>query len=218
MLEDVLTAQDEERRRIARELHDEAGQSLTSVLVGLREIEDASTADDVRTKARALQRIVSATLEDLGRLARGLHPQVLDDLGFCAAVERHAAEVGEVHGLEVDVEFVGADSADLSMGTATALYRLVQEALTNAVRHGRARHVSLVVMRDDGGIHVTVEDDGCGFDVREGFEGSMARGLGLRSIRERVALLGGSVEIDSTPGSGTILIARVPLSEDAAHG
>jgi signal transduction histidine kinase len=169
-------------------------------------------------KAQALQQIVSSTLEDLGRLVRGLHPQVLDDLCFQAAVERHAAEVSRVHGLAVDVEFVGRARGDLSMGTATALYRLVQEALTNAVRHGKAQHVSLVVLHDDAGIDVTVEDDGCGFDVREESGGGVAQGLGLRSIRERVALLGGSVEIDSTPGIGTTLIARVPLSPDAAHG
>lgn len=217
MLEDVLTAQDEERRRIARELHDEAGQALASVLVGLREIEEESATDHARTKARALQRIVSSTLEDLGRLVRGLHPQVLDDLGFRAAVERHAAEMSRVHGLSVDVEFVESARSELSTGTATALYRLVQEALTNTVRHGRARNVSLVVVHDDDGIDVTVEDDGCGFDVREDSGGTMTRGLGLRSIRERVALLGGSVEIDSTPGSGTTLIARVPLSTDGVH-
>ena len=217
MLEDVLQAQDEERRRIARELHDEAGQALASVLVGLREVEEETDPEVISKKAQALQRIVSATLEDLSRLVRGLHPQVLDNLGFRAAIERHAAEVSRVHGLTVDVEFVGETQGDLTMGTSTALYRLVQEALTNAVRHGKAQSVSLVVLRDGEGIDVTVEDDGCGFDVHEDAGGMASPGLGLRSIRERVALLGGSVEIDSTPGVGATLIARVPLGPDVEH-
>jgi len=209
-VEDVLAAQEEERRRIARELHDEAGQALTGILLGLGELGASTRGDADHARIAALQKVAESTLDDLGRLARGLHPAALEDLGFSAAIERHARELGELHGIDIDVEVVDRGPKPLEGPIATALYRIAQEALTNAIKHGQARHISLVVRSDATGIRATVEDDGCGFDVDADPEYSSEGGLGLHTIRERLALLGGTLEIDTEPGEGTTLFAAIP--------
>jgi signal transduction histidine kinase len=215
-VEEVLTAQEEERRRIARELHDEAGQSLTRVLLGLRELMQADVPSAVRNRIAMLHEVAQLTLDELGRLARGLHPQLLEHLGFAAAVERFAAELGEQHEIEVDVEVIDREPTAMPPPVATALYRVVQEALTNAIRHGRADSISLIVRRDGHGTRITIEDDGCGFDPDVRSTASTEHGLGLHGVRERLALLGGTLEIESAPGAGTTLIAVVPAVPTAA--
>lgn len=209
-VEEVLAAQEEERRRIARELHDEAGQALTGILLGLGELSAAEPGEAFHARVATLQRVAESTLDDLGRLARGLHPAALEDLGFSAAIERHAQELGALHGIDIDVEVIDRGPSPIEGPIATALYRIAQEALTNAIKHGRARHISLVVRSDGTGIRATVEDDGCGFDLEADPEYSSERGLGLHSIRERLALLGGTLEIDTEPGEGTTLFAAIP--------
>jgi len=205
LIERVLTAQEEERGRIARELHDETGQSLTALLVGLRTIEESPTVAEAATLARRLRGIVAQTLDEVGRLSRGLHPSILDDLGLAAAVTRQVQELAELHGVVVDAAIEGLDAEPLPPLLQTTVYRVLQEALTNVARHADARSVSVRLVRDAATVALRVQDDGTGFEPGDGGR------LGLRGMRERVALLGGSVEIESEPGAGTTITAHFPV-------
>jgi signal transduction histidine kinase len=208
----VETAREEEQRRIARELHDETGQSLTSLLVGLRALGDAPTLDAARAQAAELRRTTRRTLDEVRRLARGLRPLALDELGLVPALEQLASDYSQTRGIAVDVQARGLDATRLPALLEATLYRTVQEALTNAAEHGRAKTVSVVIQRLPGALQAIVTDDGSGFDVEAVLRGPRVRGLGLPGMRERAALVGGSVTIESTPGEGTTIYVRVPLS------
>jgi signal transduction histidine kinase len=213
-IEGVISAQDEERRRIARELHDETGQSLASLVVGLRALEERSREEQTRAQASHLQGIATSTIEEVGRLARGLHPSVLDDLGFAAAVGRYTEELMRAHPVRVDLHVRGVEPRDkLPRVVATSLYRILQEALTNVTRHAAAKTASVVVDCGDTQVRAVIEDDGCGFDAEAVLADLSQTGrLGLQSMRERVALLKGSLTVDSTPGEGTTVAVTLPLN------
>ena len=205
LIEQVMTAQDDERRRIARELHDETGQSLTALLVGLRTIEGSKTAEQAVQLAQRLRETTAQTLIDVGRLWRGLHPGVLDDLGLGTAVARHAEEFAQAHQIVVNVHTEGLDADGLSPLLRATVYRVLQEALTNVARHARAQRVHVRLRRGANAVELRVQDDGAGFKP-----GKSGR-LGLRGMRERAALLGGSVDVESEPGAGTTITARIPV-------
>jgi PAS domain S-box-containing protein len=213
LLEQVISAQEDEQRRIARELHDATGQSLTSLLVRLRVLEDATTLEDARVDARELRGVTARALDEVRQLARGLRPIALDELGLAAALEQCAADYARARGIRVEVQVRGVEAGRLPAAVETALYRIVQEALTNAAKHADAQTVSIVVRRHGPAVQVIVADDGCGFDVKAtlGASGSRA-GLGLHGMQERAASLSGSVMIESTPGEGTTVYARIPLT------
>lgn len=214
LIEQVMTAQDEERRRIARELHDETGQSLTALLVGLRTLEGTRTIARAVRLAKRLREMTGSTLIDVGRLARGLHPSVLDDLGLSAAVSRLAQEFGEVHGIAATADIEALGDEPLPPLVQATVYRVLQEALTNVARYAEARTVGVSLRRKVRMVELRVEDDGIGFDpeLQGGQAGTTGRRhLGLQGMRERTALLGGSVLIESQPGSGTRITARLPL-------
>ena len=208
LLERLISAEDDERRRIARELHDETGQSLTALLVGLRAIEDLAVTADVRSTAQRLRRVAAQTVDDVGRLARGLHPSVLDDRGLAAAARRHVGDFAKSFDIAVDLRLDSTVSRRFSPLVQTTVYRILQEALTNVARHARARAVEVELSHSGGTLQLVVRDDGVGFDAAGALGG--APGLGLHGMRERVALLGGSVEIESSPGHGTVVRARIP--------
>jgi signal transduction histidine kinase len=203
----VIEAQELERRRLARELHDETGQALTSILLGLKGIRAARSDEEAEHVEAALRELVVQALQDVRSLAVELRPTALDDFGLVAATERLAETFAERSGIAVAVEpNLGAER--LPAETETVLYRLVQEALTNVVKHAAATRVSIVLTRRNGGVSAIVEDDGRGFtphDVRND-------ALGLVGMRERLALLGGTLAVESTPGAGTSLVAFVPLA------
>jgi signal transduction histidine kinase len=201
----VVAAQEHERARLARELHDETGQALTSILLGLKALEDAVDTDDARARASMLRGLVVSTLQEVRRLAVELRPAALDDFGLVAALDRLADTIREKTGVEVEVEAHLGDTR-LEPFLETTLYRIVQEALTNVVKHADARRVSISVVRKDGSISAVVEDDGRGFDV----EGARDDALGLLGMRERVGLVGGRISIESTPGVGTTLAVEFP--------
>ena len=218
LLKQVLSAREEEQRRIARDLHDGIGQSLTSLLLGLRAAAEVPTLEEVRVRLGELRGVTAGLLDEVRRLARGLRPSVLDDLGLGAALERYAAEYTQSHGIAVDVYSPDLGLARLPTEVETALYRIAQEVLTNVLKHAAAKAVSLVVRRESSGIHLTVEDDGRGFDNDAMLQTSGAgNGLGLLDIRERAALLNGSVTLESQPGSGTTVHVYIPLDEEN-HG
>jgi signal transduction histidine kinase len=205
-LQRVVTAQEAERKRLARELHDETGQALTSILLGLRTIEDAADDGARRRAVDDVRELVRSTLQDVRQLAVELRPTALDDFGLVPALRRLTSTFGESTGIVVDLEAALPDER-LPSELETALYRIVQEALTNIVKHARASHVSIVLTRKPSSVAAVVEDDGVGFDPAA----PRADGLGLVGMRERVALLGGRVAIESTPGRGTTAIVEVPL-------
>jgi PAS domain S-box-containing protein len=209
LLNDVITAQEEERRRIARELHDETAQTLTSLLVGLKALEESQELAQARVAASALRASVSAALEGVKRIARGLRPSILDDLGLEEALERLAAEVSRGAPYGVDLHFTGSRVPRLPDSVEIALYRIAQEALTNAGKHAAPRAVSVLVHRSDNVVRLVVEDDGKGFDV--GATQSRAE-LGLMGMRERAHLIGGSMTVESSRGLGTTICVSVPLA------
>jgi len=202
----AVQAQEVERRRLARELHDETGQALTSILLGLAAVERAKSADDAHVAAAELRKLVVETLQDVRRLAVELRPSALDDFGLEPALRRLGQSVREAGSLDVQVE-ARLGSQRLPADVETALYRIVQEALTNVVKHAQAEHVSIVVTRKPAGVLVVIEDDGCGFDPVE----ARAASLGLMGMSERVELLDGTFEVDTKPGAGTTLIVELPL-------
>jgi signal transduction histidine kinase len=202
----VVAAQELERRRLARELHDETGQALTSILLGLKGLEESDDPEVRRQAVVALRDLVSATLRDVRRLAVELRPSALDDFGLVAAVHRLGQTFGEQTGIRFDFEAqLGQDR--LPGEVETALYRIVQEALTNVVKHAQAGAVSVVVTRQASSAVAVIEDDGRGFDPAAPADG----GLGLEGMRERIGLLDGRLRIESRPGGGTTIVAEVPL-------
>ena len=203
----VVAAQELERKRLARELHDETGQALTSILLGLKPLESQATTEEDRAAVAALRELVVSTLQDVRRLAVELRPAALDDFGLVPALERLADTFREQTGIDVDVQAdVGADR--LATEIETALYRIVQEALTNIVKHAEAGRVSILLTRKDHSVVAVVEDDGRGFEPETAPDG----GLGLVGMRERVGLVGGRLRIESASGAGTTLVAEVPLT------
>ena len=202
----AVAAQETERRRLARELHDETGQALTSILLGLSVVERAESAEAARAATADLRELVVATLQSVRRLAVELRPSALDDFGLEPALRRLCETVRESGGVNVQVE-TRLGSERLPGDVETALYRIVQEALTNVVKHADATHVSVVVTRKQASVSAMIEDDGDGFDPTA----VSVSGLGLLGMRERVELLDGSLQIDASPGAGTTLIFELPL-------
>ena len=210
LLEQVIAAQEEERKRIARELHDQTGQALTSLLVGLRTLE--TEANPARTSE--LKAIVSDTLDGVRDLALELRPSVLDDLGLAPALQHYARAWTGRHGLAIDFQMVGLDGLRMPPPVETALYRIVQEALTNIVRHASAEQVSVLLERRDSTLVAIVEDDGCGFAVDRLIRSEVSEHwLGLHGMRERAELLGGTLTIESSPAAGTTVFVEVPVRE-----
>jgi signal transduction histidine kinase len=198
----IVAAQELERRRLARELHDETGQALTSILLGLKQLEGVEPESVAR-----LRELVVATLQDVRRLAVELRPKVLDDFGLVPALERLTESFAEQTGIDVDLE-AGAITDRLPAEVETAVYRIVQEALTNVVKHSHAQRVSVLVTRSDRRIKAVIEDDGTGFDPRAVDSGD---GIGLIGMRERIELLDGTLAVESSASSGTTIALEVPV-------
>jgi signal transduction histidine kinase len=203
----IVRGQELERRRLARELHDETGQALTSILLGLRSVENAGDSGDLRHAAADLRELVVATLQDVRRLAVQLRPKALDDFGLVPALERLVQTFSESTEIRVALE-AQLGNQRLPSEVETTLYRIVQEALTNVVKHAEAANVSILLVRKKGSATVVIEDDGQGFDPQTTREG----GLGLAGMRERAELHEGRFRVESAPGGkGTTLVVEVPL-------
>jgi signal transduction histidine kinase len=202
----VVDAQEEERRRLARELHDETGQALTSILLGIRSIRAADSDEAAKRAEAEVRQLVVQALQDVRALAVELRPSALDDFGLVPAVERLAETFADRSGIATAVE-ASLGEGRLPPEVETVLYRLIQEALTNVVKHAAATRVNIVLTRREGGVGAVVEDDGRGFDAQTVREDA----LGLLGMRERLALLDGTLAVESGGGGGTALVAFVPL-------
>lgn len=213
LLEKCLWAQEEERRRVARELHDEIGQGLTALVMGLASAEETLLGGPTRERLAAIRELTSGTLVELRRVMLDLRPSLLDDLGLVAALgwylERHVEGTGVAYVLE-PVGFTRQDR--LPPQIETALFRVVQEAVNNTLKHAQARTLQVRLRRCERAILTRIHDDGCGFDPQAlpGDPG-LPHGLGLLGMEERVTLLGGRFRLRSRPGWGTSISVRVPL-------
>jgi signal transduction histidine kinase len=205
-LQRVVAAQELERRRLSRELHDETGQALTSILLGLKPLEEALANHPSRAALAELRELVVTALQDVRRLAVELRPKVLDDFGLVPALERLSETFAEQTGIRV--EFSSAIPVDrLPSELETALYRVVQESLTNIAKHSHADRVSILLTRKQSSVAAVIEDNGDGFDAGS----TQEEGFGLVGMRERLALMDGTLQIESSEGSGTTVVAEVPL-------
>jgi two-component system sensor histidine kinase UhpB len=207
----LILAEEAERRRLARELHDEAGQSLTAVGLAIKQLEEL-----VPTSGRPRLRSVQTQLEQVGKslqdVARQMRPASLDDLGLDAALSTYAADWSARYGIEVDLHNE-LNLNEVTPELAIVIYRIVQEALTNVAKHARgANTVSIIVRRMDGHLHLIIEDDGCGFAHDEqDVAGTASKGIGIPGMRERLALVEGDLQVEATVGLGTTLYISVPL-------
>lgn len=200
----LVRAQENERRNLARELHDEVGQSLSAIRMEAESAECAESPDEVREHLSSIRTMAERTVNEVRDLALLLRPSMLDDFGLVPALNWHAREMTKRTGIDVVVS-ADEDSGDLPEEHKTCIYRLVQEALNNSAHHANARTVAVTVRRESERVLFTVRDDGAGFDTR------FVRGLGLLGMEERVRRLGGRLHIESQPGRGTLVSAELPL-------
>ena len=207
----LMETQEGERRRIARELHDQTGQALTALKMNLEAVRPSSADDPASHKVLESIDIVDGLLEQVRNLSLDLHPAVLDDFGLPAALRCYTRRLAQRGGLELDLAVANLPER-LPPEVETTCFRVAQEALTNVVRHARARRVRVELRSDGLTAHLLVRDDGIGFDTATGPADLPAdRHLGLLSMRERVALAGGDIVIASRTGTGTEIAASFPL-------
>ncbi len=214
MLEHEILAREEERRAIARELHDESGQMLASLLAGLKLIEQAKNLKDVKRQTHDLRKIAAVAIDELGRLSRGLHPHALDDLGLEVALKYFAEDYQKLHNIAVKLTVLGLGPKRLSRSMEAGLYRIVQEALTNIAKHSHAKTAEISLRVDDDVLELKIADDGTGFDADRVLTDNTGRHLGLHSMRERAAMMGGQFRVQSQKGGGTLktLLIRVTFA------
>jgi signal transduction histidine kinase len=219
----AVSTQEEERRRIARELHDEIGQTLTGLAAGLRGVQQSLTTDmeGSRLQLRQLEGMVVRAIGELGNLVADLRPSLLDDLGLQAALSWYVDAVNQRGVTQVELVFEGLQHR-LPPEVETIFFRITQEALTNVTRHAKASQAVVEFACDKTLARLRVSDDGEGFTPEPVLEGEQQVGWGLVGIRERVQLAGGKCIIDSAPGRGTVLTVEIPLlglkeDESGAH-
>ncbi len=207
----LLAVQEEERRNLSRELHDDLGQSMSAMLIELAKIESAnSVREHCGVEIKSVRRLAEENVVKVRNMALLLRPAILDELGLVPALRWQAKEIGRRSGLRVKV-IADELQDDLPDSHRTCIYRVVQEALNNCVKHSQAKDVRVVMQRDQGGLSVSVHDDGAGFDPEH------SRGLGLLGMTERVRAVGGRFHIESEPGRGTVVSAYFPLDSDRCN-
>ncbi len=213
--ERAINAQEEERRRIARGLHDDTAQAMSILIIYLERLEQNIPDDRETTRERlaSARKLATQTLTDLRQTIHGLRPSILDDLGLIAAVRWYARSNLESNGIRVEFD-VPDDPIPLSTGLETTLFRIAQEAINNVVRHAKAESAEISLKYNNGCVCLWVSDHGRGFDVAQTSDRALElRRLGLLGIEERAELVGGDVNVDSSPGEGTRIRVCVPLSD-----
>jgi two-component system sensor histidine kinase UhpB len=207
-----INAQEQERKRIARELHDETSQVLTSLLISLAVLEESVTTEEAHDRISETRALAHQTLRAIRNLSIDLRPSALDDLGLLPALRWYVKEYQQRSSIEVEFQALGFKER-LPAEMETALYRIVQEALTNVVKHAQARKVSILLKEEVDAVDATITDDGRGFDAEkyQKVPGQAPGGWGLVGMYERAHLLDGTLIIDSKPGRGTTIRVRIPL-------
>ena len=217
LTEKLFQRQEEERRRIARELHDEAGQALTAIKLGLDRLEENVTSkpEHLKKDISEIRKMITRTASEMRRLSYRLHPTLLSDLGLEPALELYFKEVKNHSGMEIEFHMVGFDQR-LDADVETVLYRFSQEALTNTLKHANAQHFRLSIIKSYPNIIFLAEDDGIGFDSRIVRTNQMS--LGLLGMRERASMLGGTLQLRTKPSEGTRIRVEIPLTEAHCYG
>jgi two-component system sensor histidine kinase UhpB len=206
----IINAQEQERKRIARELHDETSQVLTSLLISLAILEESVKTQEARDRIADTRKLAHQTLRAIRNLSIDLRPSALDDLGLLPAIRWYIKEYQQKCAIEVDFNASGFKER-LLPELETALYRIVQEALTNTARHAHAQHITVTMNEDAEAVYVTIQDDGSGFDVESVLKTPYQdRGLGLAGMSERAMLLDGTLTIHSVVGHGTTIEVQIP--------
>ena len=215
LLSRLVSSQEMERRRIARDLHDQMGQRLTALRLKIESLQDLSPdSEDFRPRLKRLQEIAERIDSDVSFLAWELRPTILDDLGLLDAVKAFADEWSRHNDMTADFHSAGLPKDRLDREVETHLYRITQEALNNVVKHANAEHVTVQLEGREQNVILIIEDDGAGFDTTSKRDTSESgSGLGLVGMRERALLIGGEIEIESAPGKGTTIYVRVPFSK-----
>lgn len=207
LLKHATSAQEAERKRLARELHDETGQALTSILLRLKVLQDETDLEVIQDRLSGLRYLTNQTLEEVRRLSMDLRPAALDDLGLAPALRACVQQYTERSGIEIVFSAPPA-LARLAPEVDIVLYRAVQEGLTNIVRHARARHAFVSLERCGPTLRLLIVDDGVGFSY------DATRGNGLAGMRERVLMAGGALTVDTQPGAGTRIVIELPIEEN----
>ena len=219
LIERIVQVQEDERKSISRELHDHFGQSLLALLLQVQSgnkngSKQANSSNIPSELYENIEKTIRHIIQEVHRLAWGMRPSILDDYGLDSALARHIEEVSQTSDLEIDYQFTSPDGLPrLPSRIEVPLFRIAQEAITNMLRHAKASHASVVILRQIHDITMLVEDDGQGFDPAM-VQDKGDKCLGLVGMKERVNLLGGSFVIQSVPGEGTTIRVKIPLSED----
>lgn len=211
----ILAAQEQERQRVARELHDESAQTLTSLLLYLKLLSKSQNPEEAQ-RIHNLRQLTAHALEEIRRVAMELHPRILDDGGLEAALERRIDELNSTNSLQAVLSVEGGVQGRLPKDLELAFYRVTQEALNNVVRHSHAQHVHVTLKCKADCLTLEVQDDGIGFNTAI-IGAARSRGFGLIGMRERLALVGGELAIESHIGNGTRITAHAPLVLQSAE-
>lgn len=207
LLQQQFELQEQERGRVARDLHDGIGQQLTALLVGLRTIEEANDLAVARGRAQELRELAASAHRDVRSLAGGLRPALLEDLGLAAALQRLVEDFGRLKAIPAEVRCGALEGPRIPAAVESALFRITQEALANVARHAQATRVEVILAEQDRELVLTVRDHGRGFEPSDS---RAPAGLGLGNMKERTELLGGHFEVQARPGAGTTIVARIP--------
>jgi PAS domain S-box-containing protein len=211
----TLRATEKERERISRELHDDTAQQLAALLVWLHLAEAAKSGTERRRQLAEVRRGLQEAAESVHRIARGLRPPELQDAGVGPAIQAHVRQVARVTTAHIDTDLESVDSR-LDPDAQLVLYRVVQEALSNAIRHAEAERVAVTVKAQNGVVVAEITDDGCGFEPER--VGDELGGLGLLGMEERAAMVGGTLTVDSRAGEGATIRLEIPTAKGHGHG
>ncbi len=218
LLEKIMTVQEEERKRIARELHDETSHAISSIILGLKVLQENSEEYVRQKEITRLRELALHTLEEVHDLAWQLRPSILDKFGLKVAIESYIEEFRKKYPVEFDVIINGIDTERLRTDIETAIFRIIQESLTNILKYAKAKSVSVFIVRNQQMISVIIEDDGIGFHVESVLNKDFSKyNLGIRGMQERATLLGGTFNIESEIDEGTVIMVKIPLKDEGGE-
>ncbi|HIJ78116.1 MAG: histidine kinase [Desulfobulbaceae bacterium] len=209
----IIATQEEERKRIARELHDQTGQALVSFMLMLKMLEQANSQEEINNGIKQLKVVLSEEMENIHHMAIELRPSVLDDMGIEAAIGLYVDQFKQKHNIDIKLTIIGFDDNRPAPHVEISIYRIIQEALINVLRHAKAKKIKIILEWRDTDIRGIVEDDGVGFNT----DGRDKGRLGLYGMEERSRLLGGTFRIESEPEGGTLVLFSIPFEQDLAE-